>query len=151
MARLLDSFPPERIKKTILIRGGAFKKKHEFTNEGEKNRFFFILNKCPQEDDRLIIVTATTRIRKRKKHRPSEVLVEVTPKEYASLAERSIIDCESCVVWRRTKLEEEVDECRIEPLQQLPKSILERICNAISCSKTLPPVDKRLVLEEESI
>ena len=149
--RLLNSFPPERVKKAILVPGGAFRKKHEFKDEGEKKRFFFILNKSPEKDDRLIIVYATTKIKKRKKHRPSEVLVEITTDEYPSLEKRSVIDCESYVIWRRLVIEDEINKYKVEPLQPLPASILERLRNAISFSRTLAPVDKRLVLEEEII
>ena len=119
MEHLLDSFPPERIKKAIFISGGAFRTEHEFKSEGGKKRFFFILNKCPEKDDRLVIVYATTQIKKRKKHRPSEVLLEISPSEYSPLRKNSIIDCESYVIWRRSKLEGEIDEHRVEPLQPL--------------------------------
>ncbi len=149
MARLLNSFPPEKIKKVILVAGGAFRKKHQFKSEGEKRRFFFILNKFPEKDDRLVIVTTTTKIRERRERRPPEVLVEITPNDYPSLEKRSIIDCESAIIWRRMILEKQINNREIEPLASLPGSILEGLRTAIGFSKTLAPIDKRLVLEED--
>ena len=150
MARLLDSFPPERIKREVFVSGGAFRKKHEFKSEGEKKRFFFILNRFPKEDDRLIIVTATTQIEKRKQHRPLKVLVEITPREYSPLERNSVIDCESAFVRPRQLLEKEIHDHQIEPLVPLRVSILKRLCEAISHSRTLAPIDKQLVLGEEN-
>jgi hypothetical protein len=150
MARLLNSFPPEKIKKTILAAGGAFRKKHEYRNEGEKSRYFFILNRFPEKDDRLIIVTATTKIQQRKKHRLPQVLVEIKPKDYPSLEEHSIIDCESAVIWNRAKFEEQINKGEVEPLATLPDFILEKLRTAISFSRILAPIDKRLVLGEDA-
>ncbi len=144
--RLLNSFPPKHIKKAIFVSGGAFRKKHEFENEGEKKRFFFILNKSPEKDDRLVTVHTTTKIRKRKKHRRAEVLVEITTNEYSSLKKRSVIDCDSYHIWRKSIIEDQINKHKIEPLPPLPSLILERLRNAISFSKTLAPIDKRLVL-----
>ena len=149
--RLFNSFPCGHIRKAVFVPGGAFRKKHEFRNEGDKKRFFFILNRYPEKDDRLIIVTTTTKIKKRRKQRLHEVLVEITHGEYSSLEKHSVIDCESYIIWRRSILEDEINKHKIEPLQPLPASILERLRNAISFSKTLATMDKRLVLEEEII
>jgi len=47
MTRLFQEFPPDFIRDKIYIQGGAFRKKHQYATEGEKSRFFFILNRDP--------------------------------------------------------------------------------------------------------
>ena len=146
---LLNSFPPDRIQKAILVPGGAFRRKHEYRDEGQKKRFFFILNESPEKDDRLILVTATTKIQERRQRRTGEVLVEITPHEYCPLESNSVIDCESCLVQRKDLIEGQIRRHEIEPLQPVPQAILKRLWRAVSFSKTLAPVDKRLVLGDE--
>jgi len=146
---LLNSFPPDRIQKAIFVPGGAFRKKHEYRDEGQKKRFFFILNESPEKDDRLILVTPTTKIKERKQRRSAEVLVEITPQDYFPLQSNSVIDCESCLVQRKDLIEEQIRRHEIEPLQPVPQTILDHLRRAVSFSKTLAPIDKRLVLGEE--
>jgi len=151
MDRLGNYIPPHVIKERIFVSGGAFLKVHQFGKEQPKKRMFFILNKNPKKDDRVIIVNPTTQIEKRKKYRSSEVLVEIKPDEYQPMKEDSIVDCESYNIWNKQELENKIGAGEIELLQQLPESLLKRLRIAVSKSKTLAPVDKRLVLGEEEM
>jgi len=146
-----NHIPPDFIKKQIFISGGAFLRIHQFINEPPQKRRFFVLNKNPESDSKIITVHATTQIEKRKKHRPPEVLVEIKPEEYPALTEHSIIDCESYIVWYKPILESQIEKGNIQPLQQLPTLKLKELRNAIGRSKTLAPIDKRLVIGEEEI
>lgn len=149
MEHIGNHIPSNVIKNQILVSGGGFLKTHQFQNEPPTKRPFFILNKNPSEDDVLIVVHPQTNIKGRKKHRPAEVLVEIQKGECSALNEHSIIDCESCNIWRRSIIESQIEKGEVEPLEQLPLAKLECIRNAISASKTLAPIDKRLVLGEE--
>ena len=84
--------PPEIVAKQIVVSGGAYRKYHKYGTEtkGSKYRFFFILNKTPENDEKLIIVTSTTQITKRCKERFHKVLVRIGPDEYNSFDEDSL-------------------------------------------------------------
>jgi len=151
MERVGNHIPREFIKKQVFVSGGAFLKIHQFKNEPPQKRRFFVLNKNPEADNRIITVHATTQIQKRKKHRPPEALVEIKPEEYPELTEHSIIDCESYIVWYKPDLESQIQKGKIQPLQKLPANKLKELRNAIGRSKTLAPMDKRLVVGEEEI
>jgi len=152
MQELWKKFPPSTIQNHVLKPGGAFRKEYEYEDEGEKPRYFFILNRSPEQDKQLVIVTATTRIEPRKKARESDpkVLVEIKPHEYGVLKRRSVVDCASAKLWEKKKLMDDMEEKRIEPLERLPKDILEKMRFAIRRAKTLPRETKRLVLGDET-
>lgn len=149
MEHIDDHISPDIIKNLIFVPGGAFLKSHQFRDESPQKRPFFILNTNPKKDNRLVIVNPTTNITGRKKHRPAEVLVEIKPDDCSAIDRRSIIDCESCEIWHKLIIERQIEMGKIEPLQSLPQVLLGRIRKAISLSKTLAPIDKRLVLGEE--
>ncbi len=119
------------------------------TDSKPKHRYFFILNRNPDADEVLFVPTATTQIAERKRHRPPEVLVALTPTDYASLPEGSLIDCESAMVWPKDAFLTKVSQRRIQPLAPLPDNVMLRLCRAVAHCRTHSPHHKRLVLEEE--
>ena len=151
MTRLFQAFPSDYIRDQIYIQGGAFRKKHQFATEGEKSRFFFILNLEPKEDDELIIVTTTTKIEGRRKYRRTEVLVDLSPDDYEPLEVNSIIDCESASdSWEKSVLDNAIDRGKVEALRPIPQVILDRLCKAIASAKTLTVAQKRLILGDDA-
>lgn len=152
MDHLGSHFPADTIRQQILMPGGAFIiKSHQFESEPEKPRRCFILNRDPARDDALIIVFATTNIVGRKACRPPAVLVEFGPSQYSGLPKPSIVDCESYKVWHRPRIEKQIADGKIEALPRLPQGVLDQLRTAISNSKTLAPIDKRLVVGEEEV
>lgn len=149
MTPLWEQMPPEMVLSAILVPGGAFRKWHQFGDEGERFRFFFILNRNPQADNILVVVTATKQIEARKRCRPPEVLVTIDPGEYDELSGESLIDCSSVHSWNRAKFETAVSDSKITPLKCLSQKILDRLRAAVSCSTIVQPDVKRLVLDEE--
>lgn len=150
MDKLGEHFPEELIEQSIFVEGGAFlKKSHQFRNEPPKHRLFFILNKNPKKDNRIITVHATTKIESRKKVRLANVLVKITATEYNGLKEDSIVDCESYIVWHKSTLQNHIKSGNIEPLKSLPAPLLEQLRRAIGYSKTLAAIDKRLIIYED--
>ncbi len=89
--------PPEIDAKRVIVPGGAYRKLHGYGTEtkGPQRRFFFILNKNPENDKDLIVVTSTLQKTSRRRARYYKVLVTVSPNEYNSLPEESLIDCNS--------------------------------------------------------
>lgn len=150
MDKLGEHFPDELLERSVFVEGGAFlKKKHQFRTEPPKPRLFFILNKKPKTDNRIITVHATTKIESRKKVRAAEVLVEIGPGDYDQIRENSIVDCESHITWHKTTLKKEIKSRNIMPLDVVPVVLLERLRRAIGFSKTLASIDKRLIIPED--
>ncbi len=130
----------------ILVPGGAFLMLHEFTNEGRKRRFFFILNREPQRDSVLLLVTATSNICGRLRHRGEGPVVIVSPGEYPPLPLRSAIDCASAEERRRSELFAWATRPDFAVLDPLPRAVLCRLRQAVAVAKTLTPTQKELVL-----
>ena len=140
--------PPEIDAKRVIVPGGAYRKLHGYGTEdkGPKPRFFFILNKIPENDKDLIIVTSTTQISSRYKARYYKVLVRVSPNEYNSLPEESLIDCNSAEKIPKSNIVNWIKDQKITPLPPLPDSVLNRLRDAIKHSSNLNTKEKRLVL-----
>lgn len=150
MSRLGDSMPPEIKEACTLVAGGAYRQEHQF-REGEKvkPRFFFIINKLPDNDDTLIIVTATTKIKKHVARWPRNVLVIVEPSEYDEFTKKSLINCSLAMKRPKAELIQEIRQNKAGPLARLPEAVLEKIRKAVAVATTLSPKDKRLVLGAE--
>ncbi len=140
--------PPEIVEKQIIVSGGAYRKLHEYGTEtkGPKHRYFFILNKNPDNDKDLIVVTSTTQITSRYKARYHKVLVRIGPKEYDSLPEESLIDCDSAEKKSKSDIINWIRNQKITPLPPLPDSVLNQLREAIKHASTLNIKGKRLVL-----
>lgn len=140
--------PPEIIVRQIIVSGGAYRKLHEYGTEtkGPKRRYFFILNKNPANDKDLIIVTSTTQITSRYKARYHKVLVRVSPNEYNSFREESLIDCDSAKKVPKSDIVDWIRNQQITPLPPLPDSVLSQLRNAIKHTSTLNAKEKQLVL-----
>lgn len=145
--------PPEWVLKAILKQGGAFKASHEFRDEGQKERYFFVANRSPASDELIVLLTPTTQIDKRRRHhreRADLVLVAVGPSDYVDIARPSVIDCESPIRWPRATFEAQALAGKYKPLPALPTAIFVRILAAISESRTLSLMEKRLILEPDT-
>ena len=143
--------PPEIITKQVIVSGGAYRKVHEYGTEtkGPKYRFFFILNKNPENDKDLIVVTTTTQILRRRKARFHKVLVTISPNEYNSLPEESLIDCNSAEKISKSDIVNWIRDQKITPLSSLPNSALNRLRDAIKYASILTQKEKQLVIGEE--
>ena len=154
MGQLWEHLAPDAIKQIILKPGGAFQMRYQYGNEGEKRRYFFVLNKRPEQDDRIVLLSPTTQIKKRRtcRRRCPEVLVEISPRECSALEERSVVDCASKpIILDKKKLIEKVGRYEVQPLSPLSDSLLVCIHKAIASAKTWDAETKRLVLGEEAI
>ena len=140
--------PPETIKAQVLVPGGAFKMKFQFSNEGIKDRYFFVLNASPDVQALIVLSTATTKIEKRQRERKASVLVAISTQEYPELHSDSLVDCESLLTFEKAELVEMIGKYEVQPLANLPASLLKRIIEAIRASKSLAPAIKDIVLGE---
>lgn len=128
--------------------GGAFRA--VLPEENEKYRYFFIVSKDPANNNEILMVTATTQKETQLKKFPAEVLVNLDKKDYPSLREDSIINCERARVKNkqllRKSLENADNQGEYEFLTPLSEPIIKKICTAIAKCKTLPPIDKALAI-----
>jgi len=143
--RLGSRMPPDFVQKHLMVQGGAFRRNWEFKNEGTKWRYFFILNKSPVEDDRLLIVTATTKVQKTVRLFGPAVVV-VNPREYASLEQESAIN--PAMPQEKTKQEiiDAITRRAIHVIVPLPESVLARVLKAVETVTTITPKNKVLIL-----
>ncbi len=152
MSELWESFPDDLLLGSVLVQGGAFRTPYEFGTEaapGEKWRYFFVVSLNPVDCDEILLLTATTRIEKRRKVRDPRTLVELDPGTYPELDRVSVIDCNSLVPFPRDLLKRRIRERRFRPLDPLPDEVLRKVLAAISESKLVSPADRRLVLPED--
>ena len=147
--RLGHRMPPNLVKGIVLVPGGAFRRHWEYGAEGKKWRYFFILNRAPETDDHLVIVTATTQIEKAFKCFCHKALVTVDPKEYPSLERRSVINCSLPEEKTKEELIRAIERGEVCCLAPLPDSILAKVRKAIETATTVTPRLKRLVLGED--
>jgi len=145
-----EVFPPELLLQAVLVRGGAFRADYEFWNEGLKERYFFVGNHEPHNDEKVLLFTSTTQIDKRQRHhreRAKLVLVEISKTDYPEIEQDSVIDCDCAIVRRaRNDFEAQAKRREYRPLTPLPESIMAKICDAVRAAKTLSPVEKRTIL-----
>jgi len=139
--------PPELIKKYLWVQGGAFRRHWEYHDEGAKWRFFFLLNKAPADDDDLLIVTATTKTEKLLRRFGLAVVV-VDPREYPALERQSAINCALPEKKSTAELRAAIENHQISVVSPLPRSVLDRVLQAVERATTIPPNDKALILGE---
>ena len=143
--RLGSRMPPELVQQHLLVQGGAFRRDWEFKNEGAKWRYFFILNKSPVADDRLLVVTATTKVQKTVRLFGSAVVV-VNPREYDSLEQESAVNCAMPEEKTKQEIMDAITRGDIHVIVPLPESILVRILKAVETVTTITPKNKALIL-----
>lgn len=151
---LIQDNSPELVRKAIYQQGGAFRMWHQFANDdGEKYRFFFVLNQSPLDDNIIVVTTTTTKIEKRKRahrHNP-EVLVEITHDEFEPLRQDSLIDCSGAQFLQKQAIDRKIDAGEIKPLQNLSSEKLAEIIHFFSHVKHFTEGQKSLVLGCEDV
>jgi len=137
--------PPSFVQKHLFVQGGAFRRNWEFKQEGIKWRHFFILNKFPEIDDKLLIVTATTKVEKTiRKFGPAVVVVR--PSEYPSLEQESAINCAMPEEKAKQEILDDIQRGHIHVHEPMPESVLKKILRAVETVTTITPKNKTLIL-----
>ena len=135
----------------MLRQGAIFRLMHEFDDEGEKYRFFIILNYNPQSDKIIVLVTTTTQLakleRRYRKDRPSP-LVYISPSDCDAFTERCVANCK-VVEWRnRDDLLANMKRKRHKFVGSLPDAKLQEIHNYIAQAQSISLSLKALILEQ---
>lgn len=144
--------PFDLVCQYIFVPGGAFRAKIE---TGAKYRYYFVLNANPVMDNVILLVTATTKITEHRSRYLADVLVEIEPKHYKPLQQKSLVNCEFARAFQRPYLESKLQQAfaqkKLEILDPLPEAILRRLRDALSECRNVAPIDKQLALGEENI
>lgn len=136
----------------LLRQGAVFRMMHQFKDEGEKYRYFIVLNIDPQSDKLIILTTTTTQYLRRQQAHGKDaesVLVGIHPSEYPDIERFCVVDCRSCRSYEKEDLIKNMEKQGVIFKNPLPDSILSRITSSISRDKTLPASIKRLIVKEE--
>ncbi|OXU14699.1 hypothetical protein [Sedimentisphaera salicampi] len=139
------------IDKILNTPGAAFRA--VLQEENEKFRFYFIVNLDPQNQDRLLMLTATSRIESVRNKFPEEVLVLIKKSDFPNLERDSLINCEMARVKLKKQLRKSLlkakENGKLLFLDPLPESLLLKVRSAIAKCKTIPPIDKKLAVAED--
>ena len=87
--------PPEVAIKATIQPGSVYYFAEESFSSREPH-YFIVLNKTPIEDNVILLVCASSKIKKVTRRRvncPSETLVRISPAQYAVFKSETIIDC----------------------------------------------------------
>jgi len=146
---------PDDIKiQGVLTQGGAFKAK---LVKDDYRRFYFILNRNPQDDTLIILTTSTTAfVLHRSCPDGDDVHISLTPDDYPPFYKNCLICCGTPKLLKteqKDNLLKKLKSGKFELLPPLSAEIIEKIKTGISKSSTVPPAIKKLVLgtEEDSI
>lgn len=148
-----DAVHPPSVLRAVLVPGGAFRALYECLDEGPKNRFFFVANREPANDQTIILFSPTTQIEKRRshhRHRADLVLVPLDSTVYPDVTSPCVIDCESWIKRKRAVFEEQALAGLYSPRTPLPLRLLAKIRAGVSASRTLSPAEKRLILAPDA-
>lgn len=153
MNKLGDVCPAHLHVARTVVQGGAFRKPHQYEDEGEKNRFFFICN-CAEkliESKDIYTVTARSNVmaridRCRKQNISTDTIVRLAPDNYPDIIVESALDCNSLTTFPYKALELLVAERKIATFTCLPNEILKKIWRAIWISPKLSQYQKDCIL-----
>jgi len=136
---------PEKLKfNAIFTQGGAFRAN---LGESSKKRYYFVLNKNPQQDDLLILSTSTTAYNLHRNCKGGDdVHIPLSPNDYSEFAEDCLICCERPVRTPKNKLKKILTSQNYEILPPLPQPVLKKILDGIRKSSTVSPREKQLIL-----
>ncbi len=120
--------------------------RHEYQAEGEKPRFFVILNKNPQQDPALLLTSASRNISARIKQYGANSVVVIHKDEYGAFTEDSVLcfaDVEPLTV---DEFKKRVRNGRITLKEALSEDLVDRILKTIPELATIDEKQRRIIL-----
>lgn len=140
---------PNNLKfSAVLIQGGAFKAQLKNDNYP---RFYFVLNKNPENDNILFLLTSTTAF---DLHRNCEggddIHVPLSQEDYRGFTTDCVICCNNYKKVEKSRLEIILKKQEYRLLEPIPKKVLQKILNAIAKSIVVEPNVKAKILPEDA-
>lgn len=139
-------FPPELAIEASLKEGAVyFLVNHNY--ESQNFHYYIVLNCCPETDQEIVMVNATSKIDKgleRIKYRnlPQDTFVVVKPSEYCELRIATGFDCNNPTLRTKAELVELLKNNELETKQDCPITLLNKLRKAIVLS---PMVEQRVI------
>jgi hypothetical protein len=139
---------PERIKfQGILAQGGVFKAQLKNDNYP---RFYFVLNKNPQKDDFLFLLTSTTAF---DLHRNcvggDDIHVPLSREDYSDFTVDCVVCCNRPVKIEKSLLAMMLEKQVYQILRPLPQKVLQKILNGIAKSIVVESIVKSKILPND--
>lgn len=135
-----------------LRQGAVFRMMRQYNTEGEKYRFFIVLNFDPQSDKIIMLTTTTTQLEKLE-HRygsgDNTPLVYIHHSDYADIERFCAVDCSAVESWEKTSLLTAIQKKGGAFQSPLPDLLLEKIIGKITVNKTIAPSIKCLIVKRE--
>lgn len=132
-----------------LCHGAVFRMRHQFKDEGEKYRYFIVLNQTPSTDKLVVLTTTTTQIERLERvygAKAESHLIYIHPNDYPDVERFCVVDCRAIHCQEKEELIAAMHERQFEFKALLPDNILAKIIKSISLDKTIPPSIKSLVV-----
>jgi hypothetical protein len=140
---------PEKLKfRAILTQGGAFKAK--VSQKDAYPRYYFVLNRNPEKDENLVLLTSTTQFEHHKFcDGGDDVHIPLSPQDYQEFTEHCLICCDRPMTLARKDVERKLMQQNYQILQPLPSDIVAKILRGIARSNVVPAKIKEFVLGQE--
>ncbi len=142
----MNPFPDEM----MLRQGAIFRMSHEFDGEGEKYRFFIVLNHSPQSDILIVLTSTTTQLAKLERRYQKEArspLIYIHPNECAAFTELCVVNCKALIKEEKAALLANMGKRRHEFVGSLPEAKLQEIQACIAQAADIPYSVKSLIIE----
>jgi hypothetical protein len=140
---------PDELKiRAIFTQGGAFKAK--VSRKDEYPRYYFILNRSPETDEKMVLLSSTTRF---EEHRNcdggDDVHIPLSPTEYKEFTAKCLICCNRPILVPKSNLVKQLKSQKYQLLDHLPHEIVKQIVNGIAKSNVVESITKALVVGED--
>ncbi len=135
-----------------LRRGAVFRMMHQYRAEGEKYRFFIVLNHDPQSDRLIILTTTTTQLERLEREYgtgDAAPLVYIHHSDYPDIERFCVVDCHALDLREKSILASQLQSRDHQFLRPLPDHLLEKIVDKIAIDKTIPASVKCLIVKPE--
>ena len=133
----------------MLRQGAIFRKMHQFQNEGEKYRFFIVMNFDPKSDKVIILTTTTTQyqsLERRYKNATHSPLVYFHPNECSVFTRFCVINCMDLKVEGKDELLSTLETTQHEFVGMIPENKLQEILDYVIQAQDIPPSKKSLII-----
>jgi len=145
--------PPKIIEQAVTFRAGdGYRRYKQYSKDPTpKYRFFFILNQSPQNDDKWVVVDATSEVEKTVRHNYYKSYVLVEHHEYNPFDVKTAINCAFADIVDKKIIVKDIADKKIELIEPLPAYILDKCRAAIKASPTTTKEIRQLVFGDSKI
>jgi hypothetical protein len=143
---MIDIPPEVRIRS--LIRTGSVYYFPEDTFSSTVRHFFIVLNSSPATDRVLLLVCSSSRIeavKRRRRHQPSQTIVEIAKTEYADFTVNSIVDCNTIIPKTISELASKLNSRELLCKTVMDASIVEKLRQGVLVSPLVADEHKDLL------